>query len=276
DSDSDGIYENTEGTGWVESWPQGMPHQEIYLAALDQQSCASMAHLAALMHEDDLAGRAGEQSQSIRHKLEPEYYDGANRFYAFSRHPDGTTDETATMFPAVAWWTGRLSLPNAEAMLTRWASHEFSTDWGTRDLSEKEAIFDPISYHQGTVWPLFTGWVSLAEYRAGRPLSGCAHLMQNAGLTWSQDLGAVTELLSGELFQPLGRSSSHQVWSSAMVVTPALRGLFGLDWDAPNRVLRVAPNLPADWGRARLHNVPLGNSRLEVEFSREAGRMVVR
>ena len=38
DSDGDGIYENTEGTGWVESWPLGMPHQEIYLAALDQQS----------------------------------------------------------------------------------------------------------------------------------------------------------------------------------------------------------------------------------------------
>ena len=34
DSDGDGIYENTEGTGWVESWPPGMPHQEIYLAAL--------------------------------------------------------------------------------------------------------------------------------------------------------------------------------------------------------------------------------------------------
>ena len=30
DSDGDGIYDNSEGTGWVESWPPGMPHQEIY------------------------------------------------------------------------------------------------------------------------------------------------------------------------------------------------------------------------------------------------------
>jgi len=275
DSDSDGIYENTEGTGWVESWPQGMPHQEIYLAALDQQSCASMAHLAALMHEDDLAGRAGEQSQSIRHKLEPEYYDGANRFYAFSRNPDGTTDKTATMFPAVAWWTGKLSLPNAEAMLTRWASHEFSTDWGTRDLSEKEAIFDPISYHQGSVWPLFTGWVSLAEYRAGRALSGYAHLMQNADLTYAQDLGAVTELLSGEFFQPLGRSSSHQTWSSAMVLTPAIRGLFGLDWDALHHTLRLAPHMPASWSSAKLHRVPLGNYRIDLDFKRQGDHLVI-
>ena len=75
--------------------------------------------------------------------------------------------------------------------------------------------------------------------------------MQNANLTWAQDLGSVTELLSGEFFQPLGRSSSHQMWSSAMVITPLLRGLFGLDWHAANYTLRIAPHLPAGWDLQR-------------------------
>lgn len=276
DSDGDGIYENTEGSGWVESWPQGMPHQEIYLAALDQQSADAMSRLAALLNDEPVAAAARKKAIEIRAKLESTYYASAEKFYAFSRNADGSLDRTATIFPAVAWWSGRLALPHADAMLARWASPEFSTDWGTRDIGDRVPFYDPISYHQGSVWPLFTGWVSLAEYRAGRPLSGYAHLMQNANLTWSHDLGAVTELLSGEFFQPLGRSSSHQVWSSAMVLTPALRGLFGLDWNAPNRVLRVAPNLPAAWDRARLHNVPLGDLRLDVEFMREADRLVVR
>jgi hypothetical protein len=118
--------------------------------------------------------------------------------------------------------------------------------------------------------------VSLAEYRAGRALSGYHHLMQNAGLTWTQDLGAVTELLSGEFFQPLGRSSAHQIWSSAMVLTPALRGLFGLSWDALRRTLRVAPHLPAAWETARLHNVTLGDSRFDLEFTRQSDRLIVR
>jgi hypothetical protein len=100
--------------------------------------------------------------------------------------------------------------------------------------------------------------------------------MQNVGLTWAQDLGAVTELLSGDLYQPLGRSSSHQVWSSAMVVTPALRGLFGLDWDALHRTLRLSPALPALWDRAQLHNVPLGNSRIELTFEKQKDRLVIR
>jgi glycogen debranching enzyme len=276
DSDKDGIYENTEGTGWVESWPPGMPHQEAYLAALDQQSAEAMSRLAAMMNDTAASLAARRKADEIRAKLDPEYYDSSTQFYAFSRNPDGSLDHTATIYPAVAWWTGRLALPRAGAMLSRWASSEFSTDWGTRDISDRTPFYDPLSYHQGSVWPLFTGWVSLAEYRAGRPLSGYAHLMQNAGLTWAQDIGSVTELLSGEFFQPMGRSSSHQIWSSAMVLTPALRGLFGLHWDALHRTLRIAPSLPAAWDHARLRNVPLGDSRLDVEFTRQADRLIVR
>jgi glycogen debranching enzyme len=276
DSDGDGIYENTEGTGWVESWPPAMPHQEIYLAALDQQSADAMSRLAAMMSDSVLAESARKKAEEIRAKLPAEYYDRSAQFYAFSRNAGGTLDRTATIFPAVAWWSGTLSLPDAGAMLSRWASAEFSTDWGTRDISLETSFYDPISYHQGSVWPLFTGWASLAEFRAGRPLAGYQHLMQNVGLTWTQDLGAVTELLSGEFFQPLGRSSSHQVWSSAMVLTPAVRGLFGIECDALHHTIHVAPNLPAEWTFARLRNVPLGGARIDLEMTREGGRQIVR
>jgi len=153
-------------------------------------------------------------------------------------------------------------------MFDRWASCEFSTDAGTRLASDRTSFYDPISYHQGSVWPLFTGWVSVAEYRAGRSLSAYSHLMQNADLTWSQDLGNVTELLSGRFFQPLGRSSAHQLWSSAMVISPVVRGLFGLAWNAPANTLNVSPNLPADWQDATLHNVPFGSRRLDLKFTR--------
>ncbi|MBV9269301.1 MAG: glycogen debranching protein [Acidobacteriaceae bacterium] len=276
DSDGDGIYDNSEGTGWVESWPPGMPHQEIYLAALDQQSCAAMARLAQAMKDDALSSAAREKASQIQRTLESEYFAKEDSFYAFSRNRDGSLDHTATIYPAVAWWDATSSLQNARPMLSRWASAEFSTDWGTRDISERTPFYDPISYHQGSVWPLFTGWVSLAEYRAGRSLSAYAHLMQNAQMTWTQDLGSVTELLSGQFFQPLGRSTSHQMWSSAMVTSPLLRGLFGLEWDALNRTLRVSPNLPATWEKARLSHVHLGDMLLDIDFVREGAQLAVR
>ncbi len=54
--------------GWVESWPSGMPHQEIYLALLDQQASVAMSKLAGLLEDKttgDAAaatrGRSGEE-----------------------------------------------------------------------------------------------------------------------------------------------------------------------------------------------------------------------
>jgi glycogen debranching enzyme len=169
------------------------------------------------MNRTDDAVAAEARSKKVAETLEQEY---AGSMYAFSRSADGSLDKTATIYPSVAWWDGHYALKQPDAMFKRWASHEFSTDWGLRDLGENETFYDPLSYHQGSVWPLFTGWASIAEYRTGRTLSAYAHLMQNADLTWAQDLGSVTELLSGAYFQPFGRSTTHQLWSSAMVLRP--------------------------------------------------------
>ncbi len=282
DTDGDGIYDNSQGTGWVESWPPGMPHQEVYLAALDEQASEAYARLAALAGKPEQG--AAERAKQVAATLEKEYKpaDGARGgMYAFSYNgvKDGiaSLDTTATIYPAVAWWDGDYALPASDGMFRRWASHEFSTDWGTRDLGEHEALYDPMSYHQGSVWPLFTGWASLAEYRTGRSLSGYAHLMQNADMTWNQDLGAVTELLSGQYFEPMGRSTTHQLWSSAMVASPALRGLFGVTYDAAKKTLTVDPQFPASWPGATLRHVPVGgDARVTLVFKRDAGMMDVR
>jgi glycogen debranching enzyme len=276
DSDGDGIYENTEGSGWVESWPPGMPHQEIYLAALDQQASTAMVALARATGHTEIAQQAESRATRIGAAIEKEYLLPGGGFYAFSRNADGSTDPSPTIFPSVASWDGSYKLQHAQPMLDRWAAQEFSTDWGTRDLSPTVSFFDPISYHQGTVWPLYTGWVSVSEYRNGRSLSGYAHLMQNADLTWAQDPGAVTELLSGQFFAPLGRSTSHQLWSSAMVISPVIRGLFGLEWDAAGKKLTVTPSLPAEWDKAKLHHVPFAGGDLDLEMTRDGGTMVVR
>lgn len=276
DSDGDGIYENIAGSGWVESWIPKMPHQEIYLAALDQQASAAFANIAKATGHPQLADGAGKRAAHIAQQIEKEYYLPDTDFYAFSRNADGTVDSSPTIYPAVAAWDGTFNLSHGAAMFSRWGSQEFSTDWGTRDLSPGVSFYDPISYHQGSVWPLFTGWVSLSEYRNGRSLSGYAHLMENADLTWAQDLGAVTELLSGEFFRWFGRSTSHQLWSSAMVVTPTLRGMFGMEWSAADHTLIVTPKLPVQWNQAKISGVPLGTSRIAIEFHKHGTQLSVR
>jgi glycogen debranching enzyme len=269
---SDGVYDNTQGTGWVEAWPPKMPHQEIYLAALDQASSEAIAELAKVMADQTLAASAAAQAKHIAEVIAT--YRQSDGTYAFSRNSDGSFDQTSTVFPAVALWSEKEALASPDAMLTQWASHHFATDWGVRSVNDTAAVFDPISYHQGSVWPLFTGWASLAQYRSDRPLAGYAALMDNVNLTWAQDPGFVTEVISGKFFQPLGRSSSHQLWSSAMVLSPAIRGLFGIDADAVHRNLRLQPHLPASWDFAEIRNVRVGEDLYEITLKRDHSHLL--
>jgi len=275
DSDGDGIYDNSQGTGWVESWIPKMPHQEIYLAALDEQASLAFADLARATGHGDLAEQAGQRAARIAKTIELEYYLADGGGYAFSWNGAEGVDKTVSIFPSVAWWDGTYRLEHAEPMMAQWAGSDISTDWGTRIISDRTSFYDPISYHQGTVWPLYTGWVSVAEYRAGQDIAGYAHLMQNANLTWAQDPGDVTELLSGRFYQVLGRSTAHQLWSSAMVISPVLRGLFGLEWNAAENKLTVTPHLPAQWDRAAIRRLPFGNRTVDLRFRREGGELVV-
>jgi hypothetical protein len=245
------------------------------MALLDEQASGAMARTSQRLQKSDVASQADERMKSIAVKI-PQEYTQQKGMYAFSYNGTEGVDNTATIYPAVAWWDGHAGLPQTNEMFARWASDEFSTDWGTRDVGEHEAIYDPISYHQGSVWPLFTGWTSVAEYRTGRTLSGYAHLMQTANLTTAQDLGAVTELLSGDFFTPFGRSTSHQLWSSAMVVIPAVRGLFGVTLDAASHTITVDPRLPAQWNHAALHSLRLGDQLIDLRFERAADGWEVR
>ena len=260
DTDHDGIYDNSQGTGWVESWPTGLPHQEIYLALLDQQASAAMAQIEKLLKDSSKAETAERRAETdcqddqrgvLRPRerllrLQPQYgWNGSIRWTAprpcirrwrggrTARHQRAQGDGSSSRNLPVAF-------PNSP-------THTLNTDWGLRDVANNEKFYDGMSYHQGSVWPLFTGWAAMAEYRGGQPLAGYQMLMENANLTRAQDLGAVTELLSGDFYVPFGRSTSHQLWSSAMVITPILRGMFGISVDAQTKTITVNPHLPAGW-----------------------------
>jgi glycogen debranching enzyme len=297
DTDHDGIYDNSQGTGWVESWPGGMPHQEIYLALLDQQASSAYAYLEDQLHDSAKAGSARTRAGKIAATINTEYYDPQKGCYAFATNPpdtpNGPVDRTTTVYPALAWWdpaeersagapadkaaSARIGsiLDHPDQCLRQFIASAINTDWGTRDVADTEKYYDGMSYHQGSVWPLFTGWAALAEYRANQPLAGYQLLKENANLTRGQDLGAVTELLSGDFFVPFGRSTSHQLWSSAMVITPTLRGLFGISIDATTKTIAVNPHLPATWDHAEIKHLPIGDETVDLNFARSKTAITV-
>ena len=79
-----------------------------------------------------------------------------------------------------------------------------------RIISNRSPHFSGGGYHYGSVWPLFTGWASVGEYRYHRAFPAYANLRANALLALDGSLGHVTEVLSGAYYQSLSTSSPHQ------------------------------------------------------------------
>jgi hypothetical protein len=242
-----------------------------------------MATIEDLLKDSQKSTAAKQRAEAIAKTINAEYYDAQKGCYAFSRNvaKDGTVslDRTTTVYPALAWWdppNGTATIVQPEGCLKQFAAASLNTDWGLRDVANDEKIYDGMSYHQGSVWPLFTGWAALAEYRGGQPLAGYQILMENANLTRAQDLGSVTELLSGDFFVPFGRSTSHQLWSSAMVITPTLRGLLGISIDAQTKTITVNPHLPAGWSVANIRHLTVGSETVDLLFTRSAGDLTVK
>src|ERR1019366_6322542 len=148
-------------------------------------------------------------------------------------------------------------------------------DWGMRFISEQDPNYGPTGYHFGSVWPLFTGWASLAGYRYHRPIYGYANLMANAQLAHDGSPGRVTEVLSGDYYTQLSTSTPHQIWSSAMVITPLMRGLLGLEVNALKSSVVLAPHLPAGWNDFAIHNVKVGAALLDFTFHRAGDEMTL-
>ena len=77
-------------------------------------------------------------------------------------------------------------------------------------------------------------------------------------------------MLSGDYYQPLSTSSPHQIWSAAMVVSPLLRGMFGLATDAKTGTVTFAPHAPAGWTRFTIRNVRAGAAQMDLTYSKKA------
>jgi glycogen debranching enzyme len=302
DTDGNGLIENTAvGHGWVEGGALYPPHEEMYLQGVWIEASRSLAEMATAMQDSDTAARAQANAERTRQALESTYWLPNASHYAFAtarprKEPataepgparerrqrrlnalaQATLVDEDTVLPAVPMWWRTVDRARADAQIDRLGSGAMATDWGHRIVSNRSELYDPLSYHYGSVWPLFTGWASMAAYRYGRPHIAYQGLLATALLTEQGALGYVTELLSGDFNAAFGRSSHHQVWSEAMVVTPLVRGLLGIEpLDGGGR-LRIAPQLPADWDRVIVRNAISQGTALDIDVTRASGLIAIR
>jgi len=266
---------NVYGHGWVEGGPLLPVKTEFYQSGLGAESLRSLANLATLLGKADVARELQQDFTAQQTKLNDVFWSADKNYFAFALDKDSRRVEELSVLTTVPMWFGLVDDSRANATITQLADLDHQTDWGMRIISNRSPLFSAQGYHFGSVWPLFTGWASVGEYRYHRPQPAYANLRANSLLALDGSLGHVTEVLSGNYHQGLSTSSPHQIWSAAMIVSPFLRGMFGLDADVPGNTLTFAPHAPADWTAYAVKSVPLGNSSFDLRVSKTANEIAL-
>ena len=266
-----GFPKNYEvGHGWIEGGPLLPIRVEFYQAGCYVEALRSLSKLARLT--GDASAAALEQEYQTKQKsLNDVFWIAGEGAYAFALGLNGKPVSQPGVLATVPMWFGVTDPEKSQTMIRQLAREEHAPDWGMRIISSRSPQFGPAGYHFGSVWPLFTGWASVGEYREHAPGPALANLRANAWLTLDGAGGVTTEVLSGASYSPLSTSSPHQIWSSAMVISPVLRGLFGLKVDATEKRVVLHPHLPVDWYNAALRGVRVGQGTVDFELVWPAG-----
>ncbi len=278
DTDDDGLIENTRvGHGWIESGPLGGARVTMYLAAVWHAALRSLARAAEVLGQGRLAADCWARAARVTSALEDRFYDPGSGRYALDLRLDGSITWTQTALQAVPVMLRAANPVRARAYLEKLAGPAFSAPWGVRMLPIDDPLFSQVGYHSGTVWPLYTGWASLAEYQAGMGDAGFVHLAVNAGLACRRQRGAFDEALHALEDQAAG-VCSDQAWSAGMVLLPFVEGLLGVEPDAPGGRLTVAPQLPREWTgrRVDVRGVRCGESAYDFVVERRDDAVSVR
>jgi len=277
DPDGDGYLEyqtrSTEGLGnqcWKDSWNSILftdgtvakgPIATCEIQGYAYDARIRTARLAREIWDDaSLADRLEHEAATLRERFNRDYWIDACGYYAIAL--DGEKRQVDAMSSNVGHllWSGIVPNDRATLLVKRLMSPEMFTGWGIRTMSARDAGYNPIEYHNGTIWPHDTAFIAEGMRRYGHreQASHLALMVIQAAEAFEYRL---PEVFAGFPREETGApvdyptASRPQAWAAGAPLL-ALRTALGLD--AVDGKLRIDPHLSEGWGQVRLENIPIG------------------
>jgi len=171
-------------------------------------------------------------------------------------------------------FTGIGSRAHCRAIITELESKSFYSGWGVRTIAAGEARYNPMSYHNGSVWPHDNALIAwgLTGEKDKTLLEKIATGLFDAAIFF--DLHRMPELFCGFPRRPGEAPTLYpvacmpQAWAAGSVFL-ILQSCLGMQIDAPNRVIRfVYPMLPESVPYVRMKGVTVGSAEVALEITR--------
>ena len=291
DRDGDGFVEyerrNPRGLanqGWKDSW-DAVRHLDGELAEAPIALCevqgyvyaayVARAHFALEAGDTATYERYRDRAAALRTRFNEAFWLDEHGWYAMALDRDKRPVEALASNMGHCLWTGIVDPDRAAAVAAHLVGPDLFSGWGVRTLARSMPAYNPVSYHNGSVWPHDTAIAAAGLARYGFVAE--AHRIIEAQLdAAAAHHGQLPELFAGFDRGRLGTpaayptSCSPQAWASASPLL-WLRTLLRLDpWASHDRVW-VDPRLPERIRRLRVQGICIGSRRLDVTV--EDGRV---
>jgi glycogen debranching enzyme len=287
DRDGDGFVEYQRATdrglrnqGWKDSW-DGITFADGRLAEAPIALCevqgyvydayCTRALLAQQMGEADAAQRWYARAAALKSAFNERFWLPDRGWYALALDRDKEPVDACASNMGHCLWSGIVDADKAPSVVKHLMSPAMFTGWGVRTLSSAMGAYDPVSYHNGSVWPHDNAFVvaGLMRYGFVEEAQRIAEALLEAAQRFD---GRLPELFCGfdrDQYPepvPYPTSCSPQAWAAATPVQ-LLRTLLRFEPRLAQEKLWVAPVLPAAFTPLRVEGLSLGPARISIEVS---------
>lgn len=238
----------------------------------------AMADMARLIGDDrqaEWAGRAG----AVRTLVEERFWMEDEQFYAIALDGDGEQCRSIGSNAGHLLFTGLPSKERARAVTKRMLGAEFRSGWGLRTLATGQARFNPMSYHNGSVWPHDTamaaaGMAQYGERRAVALLLGEIYAAATHFQMRLPELFCGFERMPGEPPIAYPVACLPQAWAAGSVFL-MLQAALGVRIDAIEGTVEISrPLLPAGIDRLNITRLQVGEGMVDLTFQRMGAHTV--
>ena len=229
---------------------------------------------------DDRAEQWRARAEAVRTLVEERFWMEDQNFYAVALDGDGRQMRAVGSNAGHLLFSGLPSPERARQVTRRMLTAEFRSGWGLRTLAKGQARFNPMSYHNGSVWPHDTAMAAAGMARYGE--------RQAVSMLLGEVFGAAAhfQLRLPELFCGFVRETGEppiaypvaclpQAWAAGSVFL-MLQSVLGVSINAAEGLVEVSnPAMPTGLHQMSILDLEVGDSAIDLTFQRLNNHVVV-
>ncbi|MBO4207295.1 amylo-alpha-1,6-glucosidase [Micromonospora echinofusca] len=274
-----------ENQCWKDSWDSisysdgrlpGFPRATCEVQGYAYDAKVRAARLAREFWGDPaFADRLEREAAELKERFNRDWWVADGEFYALGLDPEGGQMDVLSSNIGHLLWSGIVTEERAAKLAEHLVGPRLFSGWGVRTLAEGEVRYNPIGYHNGTIWPFdnsFIAW-GLRRYGYAEEAATIAQGIIDASVYFDGRLpeafgGYRRELTKFPVEYPT--ACSPQAWSTGAPML-LIRTMLGIEPHEGH--LAVEPVLPVGMGRIEVLDIPgrwgrvdaFARGRLEID-----------